>query len=385
MHPRKKYRLPAQRSRKRVWAELALLLFCIAVVIGCVWLWRLQTTRSTGEGRTTEQRVPTAAQPGEFPEVATRTTLVATQPVSIITQVQLAVPRAVYRESFPRPVRTVFEAQIALVRLGISPGLIDGLFGPQTSAAIAVYQQKYSLPVTGRLDEQTKAALTLKAPPLTNYVLTRNDVARLQPLSSTWLGKSRQSALEYESVLELVAEKTFSHPAIIQRLNPQINWANLCEGTALVVPHVWHPTNSTKAAFIRISLSARALQAFDPTTNLLVHFPCSIARRAEKRPVGELHVTSIVPNPNYTFDPTNFPESIEARQLTQKLILPPGPNNPVGVAWIGLDRPGYGIHGTAAPERIGHSESHGCFRLANWNAEHLLSLVWTGMPVYVEP
>ena len=80
-----------------------------------------------------------------------------------------------------------------------------------------------------------------------------------------------------------------------------------------------------------------------------------------------------------------FPESPEARELKTKLVLPPGPNNPMGVAWISLDKPGYGIHGTPSPEQVGRTESHGCFRLANWNAEYLLKLAWVGMPVYVEP
>ncbi len=89
-------------------------------------------------------------------------------------------------------------------------------------------------------------------------------------------------------------------------------------------------------------------------------------------------------NPNYTFDPALFPESPEARDGSPKLIIPPGPNNPVGVVWMGLDRPGYGIHGTPAPEQVGRTESHGCFRLANWNASYLIKLVWVGMPVNVE-
>ena len=71
--------------------------------------------------------------------------------------------------------------------------------------------------------------------------------------------------------------------------------------------------------------------------------------------------------------------------IGHKLMLPPGPNNPVGVAWIGLDKPGYGIHGTPAPEQVGRTESHGCFRLANWDAEYLSHLAWVGMPVLVEP
>jgi lipoprotein-anchoring transpeptidase ErfK/SrfK len=142
---------------------------------------------------------------------------------------------------------------------------------------------------------------------------------------------------------------------------------------------------SNKAAFVQIRLSERVLQAYDFATNLLVHFPCSIAQRVEKRPVGELHVSVLIPDPNYTFDPAVFPESPEAQEIGRKLILQPGPNNPVGTVWIGLDRPGYGIHGTPLPEKVGRTESHGCFRLANWNAEYLLKLMSVGTPVIIQP
>jgi hypothetical protein len=79
-----------------------------------------------------------------------------------------------------------------------------------------------------------------------------------------------------------------------------------------------------------------------------------------------------------------FPESPESRTVGRKLRIPPGPNNPVGVAWIGLNRTGYGIHGTPKPEEVGRTESHGCFRLANWNAELLRRMAWPGLPVRVE-
>src|SRR4029077_13627782 len=117
----------------------------------------------------------------------------------------------------------------------------------------------------------------------------------------------------------------------------------------------------------------------------IAHFPVSIARMVEKRPVGELRVKVIVPDPNYTFDPEVFPESAEGRELGRKLVIPPGPNNPVGRAWIGLDLPGYGIHGTPGPENVGRTESHGCFRLANWDAITLVGLAQGGMKVLIEP
>ncbi len=220
-------------------------------------------------------------------------------------------------------------------------------------------------------------------PPLTNYTVTTNDLARLQPLGTTWLGKSQQSALDYETILELVAEKGHAHPLFIKRLNPSVDWTNVTAGVELRIPNVSYPPSRARAAFAVIHLAGKTLQAFDANTNLLALCPCSIAARVEKRPVGELHVAVVAPNPNYTFDPEVFPESAEAQQLGRKLILPPGPNNPVGVAWIGLDRPGYGIHGTPSPEQVGRTESHGCFRLANWNAEHLLKLVTVGTPVRV--
>jgi lipoprotein-anchoring transpeptidase ErfK/SrfK len=278
----------------------------------------------------------------------------------------------------------VFEAQLALARQGISSGSLDGLIGPQTRAALRAFQQKADLPITGELDAATKERLPPTGPPCTAYTVTEADLARLQPLSSTWLGKSQQSALDYETILELVAEKGHAHPNLIRGLNPSVDWANLAAGTTVQVPEVAYADPEAKAAFVTISLAGRMLEAFDAKTNLLAHFPCSIAQRVEKRPAGELHVAVIAPDPNYTFDPDVFPESAEARQIKTKLVLPPGPNNPVGVAWIGLDKPGYGIHGTPSPEQVGRTESHGCFRLANWNAEYLVRLAWVGMPVYVE-
>ncbi|HXT10360.1 MAG TPA: L,D-transpeptidase [Candidatus Angelobacter sp.] len=303
-------------------------------------------------------------------------------PVRAKTNAPLIAPAAGY----PRPVQTVFEAQLALDRQGISPGSLDGKIGSQTRAAIRAFQHQLDLPETGELDDTTRTNLMLDTPPLGTYTVTSNDLARLQPVSKTWLGKSQQTALDYETILELVAEKSHSHPELIRRLNPEVDWTNISAGTALEVPDVTGDDLQDKAAFVRISLSGKILEAFDTDSNLMVHFPCSIAKHVEKRPVGELHVAVVAPNPNYTFDPDLFPESPEAKeQPGVKLILPPGPNNPVGTVWIGLDKPGYGMHGTPKPEEVGRTESHGCFRLANWNAERLLKIVWVGMPVYVEP
>ena len=286
---------------------------------------------------------------------------------------------------YPRAPATWFEAQVALARAGFSCGSIDGVGGAQTVAAWQAFQAQAGLAETSWLDPRTCEALPLEEPPTTKYTVTTADLARLQPLSPTWLGKSEQTALDFETLLELVAERSRAHPNLLRKLNPGFDWEKATAGAVVVVPAAERTAPRGAAAAIHIQLGAHTLQVYDGEGRLGAHFPVSIAKKVEKRPVGELHVAVAAPNPNYTFDPEVFPESPEAQELGRKLIIPPGPNNPVGVAWIGLDLTGYGIHGTPNPEQVGRTESHGCFRLANWDARTLLDLVWAGMPVYVDP
>lgn len=281
---------------------------------------------------------------------------------------------------------SILTAQVALARRGFSSGSFDGVAGSQTRSALRAFQQQNHLPVTGTPNDATLALLATSEPLFAEYTVTAEDVASLQPLGTTWLSKSQQSSLAYETILELISERTHSNPKLMRWLNPQVDWTKVNAGTVLKTINAGPAAVETKAAFLRIHLSERKLHAYDSETNLIAHFPCSIAARVDKRPLGEvLHIAAVAPNPNYTFDPAVFPESAEAQQLGRKLILQPGPNNPVGTVWLSLDKPGYGIHGTPKPEDVGRTESHGCFRLANWNAEHLLRLVNVGTPVFVEP
>ena len=358
-------KLPLKRRRR--YGDFFAGLLLLAIIAGVGWLWWHQKHHAKISKAKLYLPAPAAVQPSVQPKL---------KPIVIAPQSPA---------DFPRPVRNVFEAQVALARRAISPGSIDAAIGSQTRAAIAAFQRSQKIFETAALDTNTRPLLTLDAPLLMNYIVTTNDLARLQPLGKTWLAKSEQTALDYETILELVAETAHSHPLLIQKLNPDVNWTNIIAGTVLKIPDVNYPEPADKAAFIVIHLSDKFLEAFDADTNLLAHFPCSIAAKVEKRPVGELHVIVIAPHPNYTVDPELFPESAELQAIGHKLILPPGPNNPVGVAWIGLDKPGYGMHGTPVPEQVGRTESHGCFRLANWDAEYLLKLVWIGMPVEVVP
>jgi lipoprotein-anchoring transpeptidase ErfK/SrfK len=361
--------LEKSRARRHHLGDFLAVLLLLVLIVGLLWLWwhEKHPVKKSRHQPASVTAVSSVAKVAGKKEI---------KPIVIAPQIPA---------DFPRPVHDVFEAQVALARRAISPGSIDAALGSQTRAAIAAFQRAQKIVETAALDTNTRPALTLTAPLLTTYTVSTNDLARLQPIGKTWLAKSEQTALDYETILELVAEAAHAHPLLIQKLNPGVTWTNVVAGTVLKIPDVNYPEPAEQAAFVVIHLSQKFLEAFGAETNLLLHCPCSIAAKVEKRPVGELRVVVVAPHPNYTVNPELFPESDELRALGHKLILPPGPNNPVGVAWIGLDRPGYGMHGTPVPEQVGRTESHGCFRLANWDAEYLLKLVWIGMPVTVVP
>lgn len=283
----------------------------------------------------------------------------------------------------PPKVESTLELQVELHRRGFSCGSIDGIMGLQTAAALSALQRGAGIKETGVLDAATRDLLQPSAPALGDYTFTAIELAGLHPVPKSWLEKSQMETLGYGTALELAAEKFHSHPNLIKKLNPGVNWEAVLPGTKIIVPDVENVVVSGTPVQIVITLETHELEVFDSLGRVIAHFPVSIAKMVEKRPVGSLHVTVVIPNPDYTFDPDLFPESEEGRTLGHKLVVPPGPNNPVGLAWIGLDRQGYGIHGTPDPENVGRTESHGCFRLANWDVLTLVGLVTVGMQVSV--
>ena len=86
-------------------------------------------------------------------------------------------------------------------------------------------------------------------------------------------------------------------------------------------------------------------------------------------------------NPDYHYDPKFGWKTVKTKQ---KLTIAPGPNNPVGLVWIDLTAPSYGIHGTPEPDTIGKTASHGCIRLTNWDAVDLAAMAKPGTVVRFE-
>jgi lipoprotein-anchoring transpeptidase ErfK/SrfK len=273
--------------------------------------------------------------------------------------------------------------QIGLDDAGFSPGQIDGKWGGQTRQALVAWQQAQELKPTGEFDADTTANFPAGEANCTNYVVTAADLAKLTRIPEDWRERSQLTNMWFETVVEMVAEKCHASEGLIKTLNPGItNWGAIQASQSVTMLNL-SPVKRITAAKVRVNLSAKTVTAYDDGGKLIALFPCSIAADKEKRVPGQLTVQTVAVNPNYTFDPVNFPELDDNQKGYGKLIIPSGPNNPVGTAWIGLSRPGYGIHGTPHPEQIGKTFSHGCFRLANWNATRLAQMVVIGTPVEV--
>lgn len=277
-------------------------------------------------------------------------------------------------DQFSRPVIW----QLALEKACFSPGLIDGKPGGKTELATREFQKSVGLPVSGKLDDATEQALGVKnISAFGQYVVQAADIADIMPESHDWLEKSKRVKMGYFSQLDALAEKFHTSKAFLSALNPAVAFETIQPGTPIVVPFL-QDSAYPSAKSLRVNLDRKVIYLLDEHEKVVGLFHCSIAAKYEKRPSGEAMVQSIAPNPNYTWDPIYWPE---VKGISQKLLIPAGPRNPVGMFWVGLNLPGYGMHGTPTPEMIGKTGSHGCFRLTNWDATRLGKIVKVGMKV----
>ncbi len=278
--------------------------------------------------------------------------------------------------------------QVIVARSGFSPGLIDGKPGRKTKAAIEQLQRAKGLEVTGKLDEATVAALGESDPVAAGksawvraYTITEEDVALVTgPIPEDWNERAKLDRSGYADLEECLAERGWCAVELVRALNPRVEINALVAGDEVALPDV-RVKPLPKLARVEIQLGEKMVLGFDEAGTQVMLLHCSIARMAEKRPVGELHVKVVATAPEYTFDPKDWPE---VANVSSKLRIAPGPRNPVGAAWVGLDKPGYGMHGTVRPQDIGKTGSHGCFRLLNWDAGRLARAVKVGGVVEVK-
>lgn len=284
--------------------------------------------------------------------------------------------------------------QICLDRAGYSCNTIDGVWGRKTGRALELYAADSGKTLDTSSPE--RAFDTLFPSPGEIFrieTVSKEDVDSLTDIPSSPEEKAKLQRMGYESVKEMFAERGHLSVRALERMNPGVDWDAVKPGLRLVIPSfppmeeelsAWPrrsrgPKRPT-AARIEISLSRFEVAVIDGSGKRIALFPCSIAKnKAKLPPAGTLRVTTLIARPNYTYTPDYTPPGGKIRRH----IYPEGPNCPIGVAWIGLNLPGYGIHGTPTPNTIGNAESHGCFRLSNWNAARLYAMCRAGTPVVI--
>ena len=322
-----------------------------------------------------------APSPDEPPAVA------APQPLLSASQIETGVPRQSLRPAIPpteaaqpaayAPDAGMVRLQILLDRSRFSPGVIDGLGGENTRQAIAAWRKANDLTGDGTADAALLQALATAdtGPVMTSYTLTAADIAGpFSPPAGDDLAATARAGTNFTSALERLAERFHVTEALLQGLNPGVDFRRA--GQALVVPAI-NDTPLTGVDHIIIDKTERSARAFDASGALLAFYPATIGSSERPAPSGTVTVVGVAPAPDYTYDP----ERVSYDRGDERVVVPAGPNNPVGTVWIDLSRDTYGIHGSPDPSKIGKTASNGCVRLTNWDAEQLAAGVKPGVVV----
>jgi len=277
--------------------------------------------------------------------------------------------------------------QVLLDRQGFSPGAIDGKPGDNFSHALAALQAARGLPVTGQPDCDTWHSLggDHGDPTIATYTISEDDVKG--PFEKDIPHDIRQQAtlpaLAYRSVVEELGERFHASPALLREMNQGIPFE---AGRQIRVPAVQPfdpdakpmPASAGDDVSIQVTRNDSAVRALKPDGTVIFFAPVTTGSEHDPLPTGDFKVTGVDWHPKFHYNPELF---WDAKPGDTKTTIKPGPNNPVGVVWIALTLEHYGLHGTPEPEYIGHTQSHGCVRMTNWDAARVAALVKPGTPV----
>lgn len=267
--------------------------------------------------------------------------------------------------------------QILLDRAGVSPSVIDGYAGGMSTSAISGFELREGLPVDGEMDQDVWDRLGGPDADayLQDYTITADDMdVRGSPLPDDYSDLAELDALPFTSVAEAIAEQFHMDQEFLEGMNLA---AVFVEGETIVVVDPGED-KSGEVARIEIRKADQRLVAFDEDDDIISNYPVAVGSDQTPSPEGTVEVEAVAVGPTYTYQPdVNFQQG----ENNEVLTLPPGPNGPVGLVWIDLSKPTYGIHGTPEPASLFSAASHGCVRMTNWDVMELAEMTGQGVTV----
>lgn len=298
--------------------------------------------------------------------------------------------------------RDVLHVQVILDKLGFGPGVLDGRGGKSLTNALTGFQESRGLPRTGKPDAATLRALYPYRAARPTIEVTLDQGAFRGPfvpmMPKKYADQAKLASMAYARPLEAIAERFHTTPATLVALNQP--GMRIAPGTKIVVPNSlpssraypadatpeWRATLASlnveaavpQAERIEVSKSRGVLRVLGADGKLLAQYTATMGSARDPLPLGNWKVLHVSPNPDWKMNPAILKGVSDDKKAE---IIPPGPNNPVGVVWIDLSKEHYGIHGTPGPEKIGVAESNGCVRLTNWDAARVALMVKGGTPV----
>jgi len=280
---------------------------------------------------------------------------------------------------------SVLRVQILLDRAFFSPGIMDGRWGKNTAKALYFFQQREGLRTTGRADSATfnRLARVAGAPDqlVVQKRLTADEVeGPFMAMPDSIYAQAELPCSCYQSLSEKLSEIFHATPELLGKLNPGVDLDSMAAGQAIWVPNVRSPDARPVAAVAQLAVSGRGsyVHALDANGRILYHFPSTLGSTYDPSPSGSFTVRRVTKDPVWHLQPELLASVPDWKPDAR---IPAGPNNRVGLVWMALSAPHYGIHGTDKPETIGYATSSGCVRLTNWDALFLADRIRPGTPV----